>query len=120
MKKGVRVLRPVYPGYLFIRNSVGAREVVNLPVRVWWVRNYDGQVAEVSSRVIESIRKLEGQGELVREIRHASPWRTGVRVYVHIDVADLQAIIVKVAGNRALVDLPPYKCWVQTHRLELM
>jgi hypothetical protein len=118
-RRPVRVTRPVFPGYIFVRNGEGdTRRLTGLPVRAYWVQ-FGGKREEVSDRVIERLKEFESAGELVREVRYVNPYRRGVRVYVHMDVADLVATVVKVIGNRALVEVPVGTCLVPIHCLEV-
>ena len=116
VRKVIRVLRPVYPGYVFMRQ--GVEGITKLPVRAYWVR-FGGEIERVSDRVIERIRELEGSGELVREVRNECLYRAGVRVYIRLGIGDLVGVVCRMVGeNRALVDVSVGKCWVPIHRLE--
>jgi len=114
---------PVYPGYLFAKVDLWGgdiRRLCSLPVRAYWVR-FGGNVEAVSDRVIMRLKELEIAGELVREIRYVSPYRHGVSVRVHLPVADLLAVVVKLVGDHAaIVDLPVGRCKVPIHCLEVL
>ena len=114
----VKELRPVFPGYLFVR--AGGNYLTRLPVRAYWVK-FGEDVEIVSQRVIDRLRDLEMAGRLVEEIIHVNPYRSGVRVRIHLPVGDILAVIVKLqGGTRALVDLPVGKCVVPIHCLEVV
>ena len=120
VRRPVKVLRPVYPGYIFVRVGEGKmKEVVRLPVRAYWVR-FGGTVEVVQDRVVQRIKELEGHNELIREVKYVNPYRSGVQVKVHLPMADLSAIVVKLVGTMALVDLPVGRGMVPVHCMELI
>jgi|SRR6516164_1322886 hypothetical protein len=120
-RQGVKVIRPVYPGYIFIRvDQGGVYGVTRLPVRAWWVK-FGGIVETVPGSVITTIKRYEQDNQLVREEQYVNPYRSGTRVRVRVDVVDLVATVVRlVQGGRALVDLPVGNCVVPISRLEIV
>jgi hypothetical protein len=121
-RKTIKVLRPVYPGYVFARlGDWDMHELISLPVRAYWVR-FGGVIEVVHDRVIQRVKEFEGRNELVREVINAgNPYRSGVRVYVHMDMADFVATVVKlVGGSRVLVDTPIGRGIVPVHSLEVL
>jgi hypothetical protein len=122
MGRPVRVATPVYPGYLFGRIDLDGdniRGLTSLPVRAWFVR-FGKEIEAIPDFVIEQLRDLEMAGRLVEEIVYVSPYRSGVRVKIHLPAGDLLAVIVKIkGGTRAVVELPVGRCTIPIHRLEV-
>jgi hypothetical protein len=121
VRKAREVVRPVYPGYLFLRVADGElRGPVSLPVSARWVR-FGGKIEGIPGFVIDRLRKLEVANELVREVKYVSPYAPGVRVRVHLPVQDIMGVVVKlVRHNRALVDTPLGMATVQIHTLQIV
>jgi hypothetical protein len=95
---------------------------VSLPISAKWVRlGGRGEVEVVSNRVIEGLKRMEGAGELVKEVRYENPYLPGVRVTVHLPVGDIGAIIVRLMGRaRAIVDTDLCRCTVPVHQLQVL
>jgi hypothetical protein len=121
MRRPINVIRPVYPGYLFLKIVDGeVRDPVNLPVSARWVR-FGGVIEAIPGYVVERLRKLEQANELVREIEHVNPYVPGVKVRVHLPVCDVFAVVVKlVHGNRAMVDTRLCRVIVPIHTLQIV
>jgi hypothetical protein len=121
VRKAREVVRPVYPGYLFLR--VGDQDIrgpVSLPVVARWVK-FGGKIEAIPGFVVERLRKLEERNELVREVKYVNPYVPGVRVRVHLPVQDILGVVVKmVRHNRALVDTPLGRATVQVHTLQII
>lgn len=121
-RRAKEVKRPVYPGYLFVMvgNGGDMHGPVNLPVRARWVR-FGGVVESIPDRVIQGLRRLEDNGDLVREVKYVNPYIPGTQVRVHLPVGDLFAVIVRlVSGNRAIVEMPLGRATVHLHRLMVL
>jgi hypothetical protein len=121
MRRPMKEVRPVYPGYLFLKVVDGeVRRPVSLPVSARWVR-FGGRIEAIPGFVVERLRRLEQEGQLVREVRYVNPYTPGVRVRVHLPVGDIFAVIVKlVHGNRAMVDTRLCRVIVPIHKLEVV
>ena len=117
----VRVeLRAVFPGYLFVRvRKRDIYDIVNLPVRAYWVR-FGGNVELIPDKVVEKIKEMEENKELVREVKYVDPFRRGTSVTVHLPYSDVLAIVVKAKGNRIVVDSSLCRCVVPRHVLEVV
>jgi transcription antitermination factor NusG len=112
----------VYPGYVFVKveEDTDLHGPVSLPVRAAWVK-FGGQVEVVPNRVIEELKRLAGNGELVREVKYINPYRAGVCVRVHLPVYDIAGIVIKmVRGNRVEVETSLCRVTVPMHTLEVM
>lgn len=120
-RRPMRVVRPVYPGYVFLMvGNMDMRGPVSLPVRAKWVR-FGGVVEAIPDSVVDGLRRMEEAGELVREIKYVNPYVPGVSVRVHLPVGDLLAVIVRLVGkDRAIVDMPVGRATVHLHRLQVM
>lgn len=121
-RRPMRVERPVYPGYLFLKVREGDdwQAPVSLPVRARWVK-FGGIVESIPDRVVQGLRKLEEAGELVREVKYVNPYVAGAQVRVHLPMQDLLAVIVRLVGkNRALVEMPLGRATVHLHRLQVL
>jgi hypothetical protein len=120
-RRAVKVERPVYPGYLFIMVADGNMSgPVSLPVNARWVR-FGGVVEAVPDYVVMKLKELERANELVREVKYVNPYYPGAKVRVHLPVADLAAVIVKLVGrDRALVDTEMCRVMVHLHRLQVV
>jgi hypothetical protein len=118
-RRAIKVERPVYPGYVFLLVVDGNMSgPVSLPVRATWVR-FGGVVEAVPDYVVKKLRELERANELVREVKYVNPYYPGARVRVHMPVADLAAVIVRLVGrNRAIVDTDLCRITVPVHRLK--
>jgi hypothetical protein len=100
----IPVKEPVYPGYIFACPSDDS-DVVRLmraPTRVGVVR-FGGVIAEVPSCVIEELRLKELRGELMKEEKVENPYQPGRKVVVHTPVATIDAIVVRMLGDRRLL-----------------
>lgn len=121
LRRPIKVTRPVYPGYLFLR--VGMEEMrkpVTLPVRASWVR-FGGKIEEIPGYVIQKIKQMEKANELVREVKGDSPYVPGARVLVRHEVRDIRAVVVRlVKGNRVEVDTEMCRVIVPVHRVEVI
>ena len=119
-RRAYKVLRPVFPGYVFMRvDSEGMCRVARLPVKGYWVK-FGGEIESVPDRVIQRLKEFEGRNELIKEVCNVNPYRAGVRVYVHMDYADIRGIVVRLAGvHRAVVELPVGRAMVPVHCLEV-
>lgn len=123
-RKAVRVVRAVYPGYIFARmDNQPYEQVIRLtclPVRAWWVR-FGGIVETVPGSVIRTIKQYEERNELVREEKYVNPYRVGVAVRVHHEMGELLGTVVKaVNGGRFLVDLQMGRAVVLGARLVVL
>jgi hypothetical protein len=121
VRRAREVERPVYPGYVFIRvgDGICMHGPVSLPISAKWVR-FGGKVEVVSNRVIEGLRQLEGNNELIREIRYQNPYTPGTFCTVHLPVGDIMGIIVRLMGrNRAIVDSNLCRITVSLHQLQV-
>jgi hypothetical protein len=121
VRKAREVVRPVYPGYVFLRVvDQDLRGPVSMPVSAKWVR-FGGRIEAIPGFVINRLRTLESANELVREVRYVNPYVPGVRVRVHLPVQDIMGVVVKlVRHNRALVDTPLGRATVQVHALQIV
>jgi hypothetical protein len=121
VRKAREVVRPVYPGYVFLRVvDQDIRGPVSMPVSAKWVR-FGGRIEAIPGFVINRLRTLESANELVREVKYVSPYAPGVRVRVHLPVQDIMGVVVKlVRHNRALVDTPLGRATVQVHTLQIL
>ena len=114
-----RVVRPVYPGYVFVMmGDYDVNKLTRLPVRAWWVK-FGGVIELVPDWVVQKIKEFEGRNELVKEYTYVSPYRAGCRVYVHLPMADLLSVIIKVMGHRAVVECPLGRLAVPIYCLEV-
>jgi hypothetical protein len=120
-RRAVKVEKAVYPGYLFLLVRDGNMSgPVTLPVSARWVR-FGGHIESVPDFVIMKLRELERANELVREVKYVNPYYPGARVRVHMPVADLAAVIVRLVGrNRAIVDTDLCRVTVHLHRLRVV
>jgi hypothetical protein len=120
-RKAMRVLSPVYPGYVFARvdnRYVGG--LTRLPVRAWWVK-FGGIVETVPGSVISTIRRYEQRNELVREEKHVNPYSPGVRVRVHMPVGDLFGVISRIYSVQCVqVSLPVGRAIVPVTALNIV
>jgi hypothetical protein len=121
VRRPMKVVRPVYPGYLFLRvGDLDMHRCVSLPVSARWVR-FGGRIEAIPNFVIQRLQKLELDNQLVREVKYVNPFTPGVRVRVHLPVYDITAVIVKlVYGNRAVVDTPLCRVIVPIHTLQIL
>lgn len=121
VRRPMKVVRPVYPGYLFLRIVDGEmRKPVSLPVSARWVR-FGGKIEAIPGFVIQKLRSLEQAGELVREIKHVNPYVPGTRVMVHHPVQDIRAVVVRlVRGNRVVVDTQLCRVTVPIHTVQVL
>jgi hypothetical protein len=120
-RRPMKVVRPVYPGYLFLKVVDGEMHgPESLPVSARWVR-FGGKIEAIPGFVVDRLRKLEMNGELVREVKYVNPYVPGVRVRVHLPVCDITAVIVKLVGwNRAMVDTKLCRVIVPIHTLQVV
>jgi hypothetical protein len=121
VRRPVKVSRPVFPGYLFLKVVDGEmRRPVSLPVAARWVR-FGGRIEAIPNFVIQRLQKLELDNQLVREVKYVNPYTPGVRVRVHLPVYDVFGFIVKlVHGNRAVVDTTLCRVIVPIHTLQVV
>ena len=123
--RAYKVLRPVFPGYIFARGDY-LSAIAGCPIRVWFVRlRYDPDedltgISLVPDRVIEKLKEDERMGKLVEERVVEDPYFPGRRVRIHTPMADIGAVIVRVAnGNRVIVDTTLCRITVPIHQVEL-
>jgi hypothetical protein len=129
VRKAREVVRPVYPGYVFLRSKQGEHVDTNtdiyhictsMPVNAKWVR-FGGKIEAIPGFVIQRLRNLECTNQLVREVKYVNPYVPGARVRVHLPVQDILGVVVKmVRHNRALVDTPLGRATVQVHTLQIV
>jgi hypothetical protein len=108
MRKAIKVLKPVYPGYVFIK--VGNKEVdhfnmrvpVQLPVVARWVK-FGGVVELVPGIVIARLKELERKNELVKKVCDVCPFVPGMRVRVCLAIGQIQADFVHLCTNKTAV-----------------
>ena len=122
MRGCLRVLRPVFPGYVFAKvDSSGddVRRMVSLPVKAYWVR-FGGKIELVGDTIVARIRTLEVTNQLVVEKKYEDPFRNGISVRVHLPVGDILGVVIKKLGGRVVVDAPMGRCVAPRHLLELI
>ena len=102
----------VWPGYIFVVYRITyQRLLLTLPVRAWFIRlaydraeDMNNQVSLMPDWVIQGIRRMEANNDLVHQPRKLTPYTRGTDVLVHLPVRTIRATIIRVAGSSALVD----------------
>ena len=108
----VVIPRPVYPGYVFVRLDCDLSDVLDAPMRVYFVRfggggqARNGRIGTVKNEVIVELKRKEAMGLLMKEDVKENPFAPGRFVQVHTPIADIKGIIVMCSGsnNRVVVD----------------
>jgi transcription antitermination factor NusG len=103
-RQPIVVVRPVYPGYIFANLDLDGRCVhllISLPVKARFIRlEFGGGISPIPDRVIQEIRRLESLHMLVREVHRISPYQPGVKVRIHMPIADISAIVIALLHNK--------------------
>jgi hypothetical protein len=117
----IQVTRPVYPGYIFQRNTTdGIVTRLTTQFRVYAVR-FGDTLATLPDSVILDLRRLESLNLLVQEKILYNPYYPGRKVRVHLPIADITAVIVRlISDNKALVDTSLCKITVGIHQLDVI
>jgi hypothetical protein len=111
-RKAKSVAKPVYPGYVFARiNTRESHRLVTLPVKARFIKlrltqDEDITISLIPDATIAQLRQLEERNLLVQEVHKANPFKPGVKVVVHMPVADIQATITRIAGQKVTVETP--------------
>jgi hypothetical protein len=104
-RRPIAVVQPIWLGYLFARSDLAAgfaHHLTHTPIRVSWVR-FGGQIETVPDAVIDQLRILEARNELVREEMAPHPYRVGAKVRVHLPVASIDAVVVRLINGHSIV-----------------
>jgi hypothetical protein len=114
---------PVYPGYVFA-DIGGSNDVLcqltSVPVRAWFVR-FGGGIGLVRKAVICELKHKEAENALMKEEMVESPYYPGRLVRVHLPVASIAAIIIRVTNRgRAIVDTTIGEYNVPLHQVEVL
>src|SRR5262245_39485863 len=122
VRRPILSTRPVYPGYVFACPSPDPHDFYTLthsPVRAWFVR-FGSTIPTIPDSIIQELRRLESLNKLVIEERHQNPYHPGRKVTVHIPVADIQAVIIRlIAQTKVKVDTPLGVMTVPIHKVTL-
>jgi len=126
-RRPVVKVRPVYPGYLFVRIDFEGPDIgklVRLPVRARWVRfglADESHLDIIPNFVVERLQILEKCGRLVVEVKHVSPYRVGTAVLVQsVQFGCIAATILRLIGDhKAEVNTTLGKAFVPIHMLEV-
>jgi hypothetical protein len=97
----ITIPTPVYPGYIFAQfdpDTTPMSIITRSPTRAYYVR-FNGTIAVVPDQVISKLQYLESQNLLMTEKIVQNPYKPGKKVIIHLPVADIQAIIVKMIGQ---------------------
>lgn len=113
---------PVFPGYVFANLSLTSHDsyiITHSPIRARFVR-FGHTIPSIKDSIIHEIRRLESLNQLVREIRVTNPYYRGRKVIVHIPVADIPAIILRIiAQTKVQLDTPLGTMIVPIHTIDL-
>lgn len=111
-RKAARVLRPVFPGYLFVRLSEEECRwsAINGTFGVLSAVHFGALYPEVPAEVVASLRALEGEGEAIDGALFAAQGLTpGCSVRVDLGgLEELRAVVTRVDGEhnvRVLLEL---------------
>ena len=100
---------PVYPGYFFAllqNDSDDHYRISHLPTRARFIR-FGDTIPVIPESVITEVKRLERLNLLVQERKIENPYRRGRKVIVHIPIADIHGIIIRlIAHARVVVDTP--------------
>lgn len=125
----IRVVKPVYPGYIFANldlDSSTPHILTSTPTRASFVRlksidpDSHPTISTIPDRVIHEIMRLECSNQLIREEIRINPYYPGRPVRIHTPVADIDGIILRIMGKiRALVSTPLGRITVPVTQCEL-
>ena len=123
-RQPIVVIRPVYPGYLFAKLDLDGKDVhlmVSMPIRARFIKlKGEGAISTIPDRVIYELRRLESLHMLVREVHRVSPYQPGVKVRIHMPIADISAIVIALLhGKRIRVDSALGTMSVPVHQVSL-
>jgi len=98
--RATKVVRPLFPGYLFVLAQNGWRSVLGTRGIIGLIMN-DGKPALLNDSVVEGVRDLEGREGLVEL---PDPFKPGMRVRVARGaLADLEGVCDAVDEHRVFV-----------------
>ena len=121
LRKTIVVPTLVYPGYLFVRLDCDLRDILDGPVRVYFVR-FGGHIGLVREEVMDRLKKMEALQQLVKEEVKDNPYKPGRNIRVHTPVASIAGILVMCTQShtRAIVDTVMGHWDVPIHQVELV